>query len=88
MFSAMSLHRISERGAVPEIWAGWDPPLGTFFVDVLGTGPAGEEVPILSAGNRPGELTSVEELRALLTPYLKVRWEVVRLLVADRCSDR
>lgn len=86
--SLMSLHRISEKGINPEVWVGWDPPLGTFFVDVLEVGGACGEVAVYSVGNRPGEVTDARELRRLLRPFLSVRWDIVRLLVADQCLDR
>jgi hypothetical protein len=71
----MSRYRFqTQRGT---IYAGWDNPLATYFLQVWATDPEAEEAdaddpepePLLWLGCRKGEVSTVEELCQRLSPY-------------------
>ncbi len=84
----MSRHLISTEGTLPEVWVGWDPPLGTYFADVIDTDPDGEDALVASTGNLPGEVTSVTAIVLFVVGYADLDGQTIRQLVADRIADR
>jgi hypothetical protein len=84
----MSRHLITTEGFLPEVWVGWDPPLGTYFADVIDTDPTGEDTIVASVGNTPGEVTTVGTLAIIVGPYAEFTGDIARRLVSDRLGDQ
>lgn len=62
----MSRHLI-ERETLREVWVGWDPPLGTFFAQIYAPqAPLDEEELIWAIGDRPRQVTDLDELALAL----------------------
>jgi hypothetical protein len=69
-----------------EIAIGWDRPLNTYFVQVLDP-THDEDVPgfeILWQGTSFGEILSVDEAIALVTPWAQIPPDLRAILILDR----
>lgn len=83
----MSRHRLTAR---PETGAthaviGWDRPLGTFFVQLLGNVDDGEET-ILCEGTGYGEIPTPAAAIALVAPYCTISDDLAAQLEIDRMA--
>lgn len=67
----MSRYQLLSDVPGTKVFVGWDTPLQTFQVEVLGcpTAPDGEPTVILRIGNSPGQCESVAELADHIGPW-------------------
>lgn len=80
----MSRHRIAETPK--EIVVGWDPPLQTFFLQILDPAKDEEEI-VLWIGMRQNELPEVADLAAALAPYAALTPELAQQLEAEKAGS-
>ncbi len=81
----MSRHYTSKTPL--EIVVGWDPPLQTFFLQILDHTKDGENEFVLWRGTYPDELPTIESLAAVLTPYAALTEELVKDLEAEKTAS-
>jgi hypothetical protein len=81
----MSRHRIAEKPN--EIVVGWDPPLQTFFLQILDPAKDGEDEIVLWLGGRHDELPDVADLTAALAPYAALTPELAQQLEAEKAGS-
>jgi len=90
----MSRHTLEQRdktlaAGCLEIVIGWDPPLGTYFVQVFD--PAHDEsepgFEVLWRGIKVAEFLSPDVVIALVTPWAVVPPDLRGALTADRDAD-
>lgn len=88
---------MSRRHALPhapgvEVVVGWDPPLATFFAQVIRQGPAAaaddeeDDDVLLWVGTAPGDIAEPEGLRGPLAPWAELDDATVAALRADRAA--
>jgi hypothetical protein len=83
--TTVSRHRIAEKPN--EIVVGWDPPLQTFFLQILDPEKDEEEEIVLWLGARHGELQKVDDLAAALAPYASLTPELAQQLEAEKAGS-
>ncbi len=87
----MSRYRLSEHPL--EIVVGWDPPLQTFFLQILDPAKDEEEEIVLWLGMSPGELPAITDLdraladHAALTSGVALPTELRRRLEEERADS-
>ncbi|WP_022676950.1 hypothetical protein [Novosphingobium sp. B-7] len=83
--SRYSLKPLRQRSDLFEVAVGWDSGLGTFFVMVFGVADAGRDPAVRHwQGGQPGQIVTVEELRAAIAPYTELPAELEIRLRADQ----
>jgi hypothetical protein len=84
----MSRHELDDDDIADpdtEVWVGWDPPLRTFFVQVLSPN---DDDPILWAGALPQELPTLENLVTALGSHGTIPAALLATLSADQAANR
>ena len=81
----MSCHYISRKPL--EIVVGWDPPLQTFFLQILDPSKDEGDDFVLWRGTYPDELPTIESLAAVLMPYAALTEEFVEKLEAEKTTS-
>jgi len=88
----MSRYEIHNGVTYTVVVVGWDGPLATYFAqvwdqrDVEFGDPDAEDIPLLWAGCRAGEIRTVEHLDSVLAPYATLPEEIRRQLMRDRAA--
>jgi len=81
----MSRHRIASDPT--EIIVGWDPPLRTYFLQIIDPAKSEEEELVLWLGVTPGALPAVEDLVVALAPYAVLPVEFARKLETEKAES-
>ena len=86
----MSRHRIPAADEPSlEIWVGWDPPLASFFAQVIDPARSEENNPVLWVGADPKrQLLFTDDLQAALKPYAVLSQDMIRTLFDDKMKNR
>jgi hypothetical protein len=82
---AMSRHCIATEPF--EIVVGWDPPLQTFFLQILDLTRDEEQEIVLWLGTRPGELPTVADLEAALASHATLTPELRQTLEEEKARS-
>lgn len=81
----MSRHYISKKPL--EIVVGWDPPLQTFFLQILDPTKDEENQFVQWRGTYPDELPTTESLAAALAPYAALTPELRQQLEDEKARS-
>lgn len=92
----MSRHEITASNPAHRIVIGWDPPMMTFFIQVIDrkiedTEDESDDAPdkfVYWAGARPREIRAVEDLVRHARPYANIPHELRSALRGDKDEDR
>lgn len=82
----MSRHYV--RTKPEEIIVGWDPPLQTYFFQIIGPEREEEEDDlVIWVGASPSELPTVESLAVALAPYATLSAELAHKLEVEKADS-
>lgn len=87
----MSRHEIRPRDPAHKIIVGWDPPLCTYFAQVIDRQKeaAGEDEKfVLWIGCSYREISEIEELRIRIKPWAYINGDIGTKLYGDRDEGR
>ena len=70
-----------------EIVVGWDPPLQTYFLQIIDPAKSEEEELLLWLGAAPHDLPTVASLAVALVPYTVLPEELARQLETERAES-
>lgn len=84
----MSRHLVTAFDPELVVWVGWDDGLETFFAQVEPPGIRTADDLLLWVGTSPAEVTTADELAALVAPWTSLDARLVANLAGDRGSGR
>lgn len=84
----MSRHILTPKNPLHVVIVGWDPPLQTFFVQVIDGSKDEENRMVLWKGTSMRELYEVGQLRRQVSRYAEFSPEIAGILYGDKDEGR